>query len=368
MAWKKNSLGAVQHFDEPVAVKARTLGLFVLLTGALAVALLLGASTAHAAETIHQFADRARIEARKLRADARLVQIDVMSFSLATDASGWPDMSKVGPPAALLFYYLSPATGKQIQVVVRADLSDAQRGFLRERGVGPIQAEELRDAVSPYTTPIPDGFLELNQALAKAEAGGFQRDCAGVNPHYGCGRLVRAELHTYWSGQGPGTPIWTFTFGQDAQARTITRQVDAVTGRVVMMEEARPGVVAPFSSLSVRVLLSSSEEENAPSVAAVRDGQQVVLLLTARIDDRIVAPASCLVFVRHSTGEEGSQKNQKCHTVEGTFERGGRPFTILSPTTFHLGSGRNADVVDITWSLTANGVTQQAHNSIRIYR
>ena len=51
--------------------------------------------------------------------------------------------------------------------------------------------------------------------------------------------------------------------------------------------------------------------------------------------------------------------------MEGTFGEGLR---ILSPTTFHLGSGRNADVVDITWSLTVNGVTKQARNTIRISR
>jgi hypothetical protein len=331
------------------------------------IALWLGAAPAHAAETIHQFADLARAEAQRLSPNAQLVQIDVMTFSLAMDRSGFPDMSKVGPPAALLFYYVSPTTPRHIRVVVRADLSDAQRQFLRDRGKDPIQAEELRDPVTPYTLPIPERFVELTEALAAAERAGFQRDCAGVNPHYGCGRLVRAELHTYWNGQGPGTPIWTFTFGQDAQARMITRQVDAITGRVVMVEEARPGVVAP-ASLSVRVVLSHSEGENPPSVGAVRDGQSVLVLLTARFNTRVVAPVSCLVFRSQSTGDEGRQTNQKCETLEGTFGAGDRPLTILSPTTFHLGPGRNADVLEITWSLTANGVTQRAQESIRIYR
>src|SRR5262249_39907088 len=141
-----------------------------------ALALLLAALPADAAETIHQLADGTKIEARKLRADAHLVQIEVMSFSLAKDASGWPDMSRVGPPAALVFYYFSPASGRQIQVVVRADLLSSQQAFLRERGINPIQAKELANAMSPYTAPIPDRFIELSEALAKAEQEGFQRD------------------------------------------------------------------------------------------------------------------------------------------------------------------------------------------------
>jgi hypothetical protein len=336
------------------------------LGGVMAV-LLVGAATAQAAETIHQFADSARVEAHKLSPDAQLVQIDVMSFSLVMDRSGLPDMSKVGPPAALVLYYVSPTTQRQTRVVARADLSDAQRQFLRERGIGPVQAEELRDPVTPYTLPIPEGFAELSQALAAAEQGGFQRDCAGVNPHYGCGRLVRAELHSASNGQGPGTPIWTFTFGQDAQARTITRQVDALTGRVVVVDEARPGVIAP-ASLSVRVVLSYSEGENAASVAALRDGQQAVVLLRARFHTRVVAPVSCLLFRSQLTGREGRQTDEQCEALKGTFAADDRPLTIIRPTTFHLGPGQNADVLEITWSLTANGTTQKAQESIRISR
>jgi len=117
--------------------------------------LLIGAATAHAAETIHQFADRARGEAQKLSRDAQLVQIDVTSFSLAMDRSGWPDMSRVGPPPALLFYYLSPTTRTQIRVLVREDLTAAQQQFLHERGMGAIQTEGISGPSDPVHAPDP---------------------------------------------------------------------------------------------------------------------------------------------------------------------------------------------------------------------
>jgi len=332
------------------------------------IALLVAAATAHAAETVHQLAAVARAEAQKLSADAQLVQIDVTSFSLAMDRSGLPDMSRVGPPAVLLFYYVSPTTQRHIRVVVQADLSPEQRQFLRDRGTSPIQADVVPASAVPYTRVIHESFSELNEALASAERGGFQRECAGVNPHYGCGRVVRAELHAYWNGQGPGTPIWTFAFGQDARARGITRQVDAVTGRVVMVEEASPGVVAP-ASLSVRVVLSYSDGENPSSLAAIRDGQGVIVLLTARFNTRVVAPVSCLVFRSQLTGNEARQTNEKCETLNRTFEAGGdKPLTVLNPITFHLAPNQNTDVLEITWTFTANGVTQKAQESLRIDR
>jgi hypothetical protein len=335
-----------------------------------AVVLWLGASTAHAAETIHQLAEQARTEARRLRGDAQLVQIEVPAFSLAIGDSGWPDMSKVGPPAALVFHHVSPSTRTQVRVVVRADLSAAQRRFLQERGVGPIQAEVLAYPASPYTLPVPDNFMELSQALAKAQEAGFARDCAGVNVHYGCGRVVRAELHTYAIGHGAaGTPIWTFTFGQDANARTITRRVDGVTGRVVMVEEQtgragdHPRIVAPVTRPVVRV--QRSKEKNAPSVTDLGDGQTVWVSLAARLNTRADNPRLCFVFVLRSTGQE---LKRECEDSRVSGELGGADIAYSVELTPRFPASVTTDVLDITGAVTVNGVTEEGHTSVQIHR
>jgi len=326
-----------------------------------AVVLWLGASTAHAAETIHQLAEQARTEARRLRGDAQLVQIEVPAFGLAIGDSGWPDMSKVGPPAVLVFHYVSPSTRTPVRVVVRAD---------QERGVGRIHAEVLAYPASPYTLPVPDTFMELNQALAKAQEAGFARDCAGVNVHYGCGRVVQAELHMYAIGQGgSGTPIWTFTFGQDARARMITRQVDGVTGRVVTVEEetGRGGdhsrVVAPVTRPVVRIQLSG--QKNAPTVSSIRDGQTVWISVAARLNTRAVEPEACLVFVLRSTGRE---VGRECQKSDVRADAGGVEMDYHLELAPHLPASRSADVLDITGSVTANGVTERGHASLEIHR
>jgi hypothetical protein len=278
-------------------------------------------------------------------------------------------MSRVGPPAALLLYYFSPATGRQIRVVVRADLSAAQSRFLQDRGGGAIRAEALDYAVSPYTLPIPDSFIELDQALAKAEQKGFQRECAGVNVHYGCGRVVRAELHTYWIGQGTGTPVWTFQFGQDANARTITRQVNAITGDLITVQErgnrggGHPQAVPPFSSLSVRVQLS--EEKNAPSVAAVREGQDFWVSLTAQINSPVVDPVACLIFVVRSTGQE---LKRDCQEPGLSVQAGAGTLNFRTQAALRFGPSQSTAVLDITGMLTANGITQEVHTTVQVNR
>ena len=331
------------------------------LVGA-AVVMWLGVSTAHAAATIHELAGRAGTEARRLRSDARLVQIEVPIFSLAMGTSGLPDMSRVGPPAAVVFHYLSASTQRQIRVVLRPDLPPAQRGSL--------QAEELTYRASPYSLPIPDGFVELDHALARAQEAGFARECAGVNVHYGCGRVVRAELHAYAAGQGTaGIPIWTFTFGQDANARTITRQVDGVTGRVVRLEEQaargtdHPDVVPLISPVFVRVQLS--EQENAPAVSSIRDGQSVWLFLKARVNTGAVEAEACFVFVSRSNGEESGRN---CKKSDLSADAGAIDISYRLPVKPHLPASLSADVLVITGSVTANGVTEQGHTSVEVRR
>jgi hypothetical protein len=319
-----------------------------------ALVLVLGASTAHATETIHQLAGRAGSEAQKRRSDARLVQIEVPSFSLALGPSGLPDMSRVGPPAIVIFHYLSPSTRRQVRVVVRADLSPTQPGFL---GV-----EELAYPASPYALPIPDTFIELDRALATAQATGFARECAGVNVHYGCDRVTLAELHVYAPGRGAsGTPIWTFTFGQDARARMITRHVDALTGGVVMVDEG--SVVPAISPVSVRVQLS--EQKNAPTVTSIRDGQTVWVFLSARFNTRAVNPEACFVFVLGSTGREAGRS---CQKSDVSTDAGGVNIGSQLELTPHLPATRSADVLEITGSVTANGVIERGHASLEIHR
>lgn len=327
-----------------------------------AVVLWLGVSTAHAAETIHQLAGRAGMEARRLRSDARLVQIEVPLFSLAMGSSGFPDMSRVGPPAVVVFHYLSPSTQRQIRVVLRPDLPATQRGFL--------QAEELTYRATPHSLPIPDGFIDLDRALTKAQETSFTRECAGVNPNYGCGRVARAELHTYSTERGTvPIPIWTFTFGQDASAKPITRQVDAVTGRAVIVEFETgrgadpPRTLPPISPVSVRVQLS--EQKNAPTVSSIREGQTVFIVVAARLNTRAVKPEGCLVFVLRSAGRE---VGRDCQKSDVSIEAGGTDFGYQLQLTPHLPASQGADVLEITGTVTAGGVTERGHASLEIHR
>jgi hypothetical protein len=288
-----------------------------------------------------------------------------MVFSLAIGASGWPDMSKVGPPAAVLFYYVSAATDGQIRVLVRADLSPAQQRFLQERGSGRIQAEELAHPMS-HTLPIPDDFIELDEALASAQRGGFGRDCAGVNPHYGCGRVVHAELHTSAS---TGRPIWTFAFGQDARGRTIARQVDAVTGRVVVVAEAPPAVpggsggVSPFSLLSIRVQLS--KEDNAPAVAAVPNGRDFWVVITARAVARARDPVACSVIVLRSSGRELANDCQRAPASDVPADS---TLRFVFGVQVRLGVSAGREMLDVNGTITANGLSRALHTAVEIYR
>jgi hypothetical protein len=322
-------------------------------------ALSVSTSTAHG-ETIRELTAQANAEARRLRADARLVQIEVMTFGLVIGPSGLPDISKVGPPTALLFHYISPAARTEVRVLVRAGAPAARPS---------MRADQLPSVATPYTAAIPDTFMELDAALARAQQGGFQRECAGINPSYGCGRVVRADLHTHIAADGSRTPVWTFDFGQDAAAGTISREIDAITGRVIALGERgsrREGgtpPAAPFSDVTVRVQLS--EEHGAPTVTTLRDGQEFVIVVDARLQTRVSGLRMCAGIAVRSSGIAVEPSCRDAHVVVDT------PGGLVDYTTkqrFSLGPAQSTEILDITGTATANGVTQEARTSVRVSR
>ncbi len=316
-------------------------------------------AVAQPAETIHELTAQANAEARRLRLDARLVQIEVMTFGLVTGPTGLPDRSRVGPPTALLFHYLSPAARTEVRVIVRAGLPGAR----------PLmQADELAHPATPYTVPIPDAFMELDAALARAQQGGFQRECAGVNPNYGCGRVVRAELHAHVAAGGTRTPVWTFDFGQDAAAGKISRQVDAITGRVVAREdpqdrEARRDGDTPFSAVAVGVQLS--ERWGAPAVTTVKSGEDFWIAVEARLVTQVKGLRICVVIVVRSSATEA---DRWCKDAGAALDARGLVLQYTTGMQFSLSPSRDADVLDITGILGGNGVTREAHTSVRVSR
>jgi hypothetical protein len=317
-------------------------------------------------ETIHELTARADAAARRLRPDARLVQIEVATFGLAIGPSGVPDMSKVGPPTAVFFYYVSPAAGTQIRVVVRAGLSADQRRLLEARGQGAVRAEELSYTATPYTLPIPERFLELDEALARAQRGGFERECAGVNPHYGCGRVVRADLHMYVRDDGAQTPIWRFEFGQDARGGMVTRHVEAVAGRIATVETRRtrgdgaPPAATPFTDVVLRV--QRSERPDAPAVTAVRHGEEVWVVVTAQVNAKMSNPRMCIV-IESATGRE---LDRSCQETAMVIDAGAGTLSYRIPVRLSLNSGVNAAVFGIRGLAIANGVTEEARTSVRV--
>ena len=98
---------------------------------------------------------------------------------------------------------------------------------------------------------------------------------------------------------------------------------------------------------------------------AVGDGRQFWASLTARINSHIMDPVVCLVFMLRPTRQELKRECQDTHvSVEG----GGATLAFRTQATLRLGATQSGDVLDITGSVTANGVTQQGHTSVQIYR
>src|SRR5262245_25558420 len=185
-------------------------------------------------------ADKARAEAAKWQRDAQLVQVEVTHFGFAQGRSGMPDMTKAGPPGTAMFNFFSPSTLQALRVNVSLNLTPEAEQFLKSHGKSAMQVERLETPYSPYTLPIPEKFVDLDDAIAEAQKSGIDRECAGANPVTStCALVSGAELHVYWSGTGQsGTPIWKISFGQHPSTyQTVARQVDAASGRIVTVTD-----------------------------------------------------------------------------------------------------------------------------------
>jgi hypothetical protein len=143
------------------------------LSGA-CLALLIGIAAAQA-DTIPQLADQARAEAKKWHSDARLVQIEVSNFGFAMDTSGIPDVTKAGPPGTVTFHFLSFIAQQALRISMHLKLTPEQV----QHGGSARQVEQLPTPYSPYTLPIPDAFIDPNQAIAQAQHD-ITTECAGT--------------------------------------------------------------------------------------------------------------------------------------------------------------------------------------------
>jgi hypothetical protein len=201
------------------------------------IALLMMGSPAYARSrsNIAAIADKARAEAAKWQRDAQLVQIEVTHFGFAEGRSGMPDMTKAGAPGYAMFNFFSPSTRQALRINV----------FLK--GSSAMQVERLTTPYSPYTLPIPEQFIDPDDAIAEAQRSGIDRECAGENPLFptSCSLVSNAELHVYWSGAGQsGKPIWKISFGQHPSTyELVARQVDATSGKVVAVADLQAATV-----------------------------------------------------------------------------------------------------------------------------
>jgi hypothetical protein len=212
----------------------------------LAALTVLGATgVAHAADTPAEVIQRALGEAKKVAPNLRLVQLQFMGFGFATNkTTGFPDMTREGPPKGALFYFLAPR--RALRVFMRMN-RDAQYPpdvlkTLRERGVlaKDVEVDQLNEPHSPFTLPLADTFLDLGKAIDAAK-NAAAADCAGEDPRMSSCRLVQtAELHMHWNERGDAAgPVWRITFGQHSRTLvSVERDVDAKTGRVIRRDAA----------------------------------------------------------------------------------------------------------------------------------
>src|SRR5207253_4016925 len=129
-----------------------------------------GTSYADTTASRSSLAAQARIEAYKWRADAELVQVELLAFGFGMGPSGYPDVNKTGPPGGALFHFRSPSSQQALRVS-----ADIQRGTLR--------AEPLSAPVSPYTRGIPaDVSLDFDKAIKQAKAA-LGTECTGGSAH-----------------------------------------------------------------------------------------------------------------------------------------------------------------------------------------
>lgn len=180
-----------------------------------------GTSYADTTASLSSLADQARVEAHKWRADAELVQVELLAFGFGIGPSGYPDVNKTGPPGGALFHFRSPSSQHALRM--SADMS---RGTLR--------AVPLSAPVSSYTRGIPaDVSLDFDKAIAQAKAA-LCTECIGGDPlaSRSCTVVTGADLHMETGGSTLSSGIWTSRFGQNPRTlRGVSRSVDARTGQ-----------------------------------------------------------------------------------------------------------------------------------------
>jgi hypothetical protein len=191
-----------------------------------------------------QARDKARMEAQKWKPDAELVAIEFFGFSFATDPTTHvPDMTKSGPPGAIMFSFFSASAKDGIRVSVNMqEIPEATKQMMAQRGWNPLQVEHFQSPWSPYTLPIPDSVdLNYQKAIETAKRD-IAEQCQG-DKYGGCQIVGGMELHMFWNGQGDrtGKPVWTIKFGQDPKTLlSVEREVDAVKGEVIAFDPRKP--------------------------------------------------------------------------------------------------------------------------------
>jgi hypothetical protein len=197
-------------------------------------AALVGTACADPPTPLAHLAAQARLEAKKWRADAELVQVELMAFGFGTGPSGYPDTSKTGAPGAVLFHFLSASTHQALRIALKT-------------GRGTWEVEPLRAPYSPFTLAIPNDVpMDFERAIAQAKAG-LGTECTGGDAltSRSCSVVTGAELHAETGGgssSSTGTAIWTVHFGQNPRTlRDVSRAVDARTGRIIASQSNQAG-------------------------------------------------------------------------------------------------------------------------------
>jgi len=181
--------------------------------------------------SLSSLAAQARVEAHNWRADAELVQVELLAFGFGMGPSGYPDVNKTGPPRGALFHFRSPSSQQALRVA-----ADMTRGTLRP--------EPLSAPASPYTRGIPaDVSLDFERAIKQAKAA-LGTECAGGDPliSRSCTVVTGADLHMESDGSTLSRGIWTIRFGQNPRTlRDISRSVNARTGQVIASKSNQAG-------------------------------------------------------------------------------------------------------------------------------
>jgi hypothetical protein len=154
-----------------------------------------------------RFTGDATALATKWHSDAVLVEVQATTFQL-TPASG---VMKSGAPQIITFHFYSPSTRK---------------GFTVNAMAQGMQSSEDQLPASPYTLPIREKFVGVNDAIDQIHKS------SGENII-----VTNADLRVYWNAAGePERTAWKITF-VPAGGQEMTRYVDASSDETVAVED-----------------------------------------------------------------------------------------------------------------------------------